>query len=374
MENKKLLQTVAKKMKDRDPKQIKILMGFDGFVDQVLHVVDKRYDAEHFERVNYMEDYGKKICKAAGLSLNVEMVPVQTKLGGNGPIMANSLARHGCKMNYIGSLGKENVHPVFHEFTENVHAISISDPGFTDAIEFLDGKIISGKLEALKEVSWETIVEKVGIKKFAELIEESDLIGFENWTMLLNTTEIWNHIIREIVPNLKKQERKVLFIDLADPEKRMKEDILEALECLKTFDDTFETILGLNEKESYEIAELYGKSKEDFENVLEVAEFLKGQIQISEIVIHPVKEASGCSRKEKASVQGPYCEKPKLTTGAGDNFNAGFILGRMLGFDLEESLLMGTANSGFYVREARSATYQELQQFIENWSENKLEA
>ena len=324
MENKKLLQTVAKKMKDRDPKQIKILMGFDGFVDQVLHVVDKRYDAEHFERVNYMEDYGKKICKAAGLSLNVEMVPVQTKLGGNGPIMANSLARHGCKMNYIGSLGKENVHPVF--------------------------------------------------KKFTELIEESDLIGFENWTMLLNTTEIWKHIIREIVPNLKKQERKVLFIDLADPEKRMKEDILEALECLKTFDDTFETILGLNEKESYEIAELYGKSKEDFENVLEVAEFLKGQIQISEIVIHPVKEASGCSRKEKASVQGPYCEKPKLTTGAGDNFNAGFILGRMLGFDLEESLLMGTANSGFYVREARSATCQELQQFIENWSENKLEA
>ena len=59
---------------------------------------------------------------------------------------------------------------------------------------------------------------------------------------------------------------------------------------------------------------------------------------------------------------------------SGDNFNAGFILGRMLGFDLEESLLMGTANSGFYVREARSATYQELQQFIENWSENKLEA
>ena len=48
-------------------------------------MVDKRYDAEHFERVNYMEDYGKKICKAAGLSLNVEMVPVQTKLGGNGP-------------------------------------------------------------------------------------------------------------------------------------------------------------------------------------------------------------------------------------------------------------------------------------------------
>ncbi len=39
MENKKLLQTVAKKMKDRDPKQIKILMGFDGFVEIGLHVV-----------------------------------------------------------------------------------------------------------------------------------------------------------------------------------------------------------------------------------------------------------------------------------------------------------------------------------------------
>ena len=374
MENKKLLQDIAEKMKTRNPQEIKILMGFDGFVDQVIHVVDKRYDADHFDRIEYIEDYGKKICNAAGLSLNLEMVPVQTKLGGNGPIMANSLVRHGCKMTYIGALGKEAIHPVFHEFAEQVQAISISDPGFTDAIEFLDGKVISGKLETLKDVNWESIRKKVGTEELIRLINESDLIGFENWTMLVNTTEIWNHIIEEVLPKLDPNRRRVLFIDLADPEKRLKEDILEALNCLERFEGSFDTVLGLNEQESYEIAELFGKEKEAFSEMTEVAEFLKSQINISEIVIHPVKTACGKSDGETATVTGPYCKKPKLTTGAGDNFNAGFILGKMLGFNLEESLLMGTANSGFYVREARSATYQELQQFIENWSENKLEA
>lgn len=373
MEDSRLLKEIAEKMKEKNPEDIKILMGFDGFVDQVIHVVDTRYDTNHFKRINYMNDYGKKICEAAGLSLNVEMVPVQTKLGGNGPILANSLANQGCRITYVGALGKNNVHPVFHELEEKVDVISISDPGFTDAIEFLDGKIISSKLEPLKDVNWKNLKENVGIDQLVELIDKSDLIGFENWTMIVETTDIWKNIIEKILPKLACKERKTLFIDLADPEKRTKGDVLEALDCLECFEEYFDTVLGLNEKEAYEIANLFGKEKQEFSNVLEVARFLKSQIKISEIIIHPVKQACGVMTGEEAIVDGPYCEKPKLTTGAGDNFNAGFVLGKMLGFSLKESLLIGTANSGFYVRAARSATYDELQHFIANWSNDILE-
>ena len=371
MSDNRLLQDVAKKLKEKNPAALRMLMGFDGFVDEVVHVVGKRYDNERYERLNYMEEYGRKICDAAGLSFNIEMLPVQRKLGGNGPIMANSLAAHGCDITYIGALGKEYVHPVFHELTQKVKAVSISNPGYTDAIEFLDGKIISCKLEPLKDVNWKNIKEKIGVKALAKLMDESDLIGFENWTLVVGTSDIWKHIICEVIPEMETQDRKTLFVDLADPEKRDKKDILEALKYLEQFETKFETILGLNEKEAYEIAELFGKGKAQFADVLETTTFLWENIHISAVVVHPVKQSCVAGKEGQFLVDGPYCESPKLTTGAGDNFNAGFVLGRMLGLGYEEALITGVANSGFYVRNARSASYEELQKFIADWSRTK---
>ena len=68
-------------------------VGLDGFVDEILHVVDKRYDATRFDRVPTIAAYASRLAAAAGKSANIELVNVMTKLGGNGPIMANALAR-----------------------------------------------------------------------------------------------------------------------------------------------------------------------------------------------------------------------------------------------------------------------------------------
>ena len=373
MADTKLLESIAWKLKGSKPEKVKAIIGFDGFVDEVVYLVDKRYDGDHYDRIQYLAEYGRKVCDATGLSMNIEMVPVQKKLGGNGPIFANSLAKHGFQVTYIGALGKENIHPVFEELKEKSELISISDPGFTDAIEFLDGKIISSKLETLKDVNWGSLKEKMGVAGLAEQLDQADFIGFENWTLIVKMTEVWKGIIEEVFPLMKNTKRRKLFIDLADPEKRTEEDILEAIGCLVQFERKFEVILGLNEKEAYEFAGLFGFNKGDFKNILEVAEVLKNRIRISTIVIHPVKEACAIGEEGAFTVEGPYCREPRLTTGAGDNFNAGFMLGQMLGFDLKESLAIGTANSGFYVRKARSASFAELQKFIIDWSNHALD-
>jgi len=65
---------------------------------------------------------------------------------------------------------------------------------------------------------------------------------------------------------------------------------------------------------------------------------------------------------------GPFDPNPKLTTGAGDNFNAGFCLGQVLDLSPKESLIIGTATSGFYVRNAASPTFHELIEFLSEWS------
>ena len=61
---------------------------------------------------------------------------------------------------------------------------------------------------------------------------------------------------------------------------------------------------------------------------------------------------------------GPFVQQPKISTGAGDHFNAGFCLGRVLGLNLDESLCVGTATSGYYVRTGVSPSAAQLAEFI----------
>src|SRR5512147_3251708 len=93
--------------------QLTAFVGLDGFVDDILHVVDKRESAEKYSRLARMADWGDRIRAAAGRSTNIELVSQMTKLGGNGPIMANALASLGVRVTYLGLLGYPNLHPVF---------------------------------------------------------------------------------------------------------------------------------------------------------------------------------------------------------------------------------------------------------------------
>ena len=84
-------------------------------------------------------------------------------------------------------------------------------------------------------------------------------------------------------------------------------------------------------------------------------------------MVHPVKEAATVCNGEYYHTLGPYEPEPKLTTGAGDNFNAGFCFGQVLGLSPKESLILGTATSGYYVRNAESPTKEKLISFLEEW-------
>ena len=68
-----------------------------------------------------------------------------------------------------------------------------------------------------------------------------------------------------------------------------------------------------------------------------------------------------------AWIPGPYTSKPKITTGAGDHFNAGFSLGQVLGLSPEACLTTGVCTSGHYVRTGESPSFDDLQTFLANW-------
>src|SRR5579872_1858633 len=117
-------------------KSMSAFVGLDGFVDEILHVVDKRESAEVYHRLPTIARLAERMAGAAGRSTNLELVNQITKLGGNGPIMANALASFGIKVTYLGILGYPNLHPVFETFAKRAEVHSIAPPGTTDALEF----------------------------------------------------------------------------------------------------------------------------------------------------------------------------------------------------------------------------------------------
>jgi sugar/nucleoside kinase (ribokinase family) len=336
-------------------------VGLDGFVDEILHAVDKRENAEVFHRLPTIAKLADRLAAAAGKSANLELVNQITKLGGNGPIMANALASFGMRVTYLGVLGYPNLHPVFHEFARRAEVYSIADPGTTDAVEFEDGKIMIGKHASLKQMTWENIQSRFGRDKFAAKFGGADLVGFVNWTMLPYMSNLWEALLREVCPDMKGP-RRIIFFDLADPEKRTPEDILRALDLIRQFEKHFHVILGLNEKEAHEIGEVYGlKLKNGSQDALaEYSLAIAAKLKISTLVVHPVTYALAVSDGKVDVVNGPYVAKPMITTGAGDHFNSGFCLGKLLGLDNAMSVLTGVTTSGYYVRTAQSPSITQL--------------
>jgi hypothetical protein len=279
--------------------------------------------------------------------------------------MANALASLGVTVTYIGNLGFPTIDPVFQPLAERATVISIGEPGHTDALEFDDGKLMLGKHQTLQEVNWDNLVGRVGRERLKELMSGSQLIAMVNWTMLPHMSRIWAKMLDEVIPNPERHKRR-LFIDLADPEKRTHHDILDALKLLQRFQDQVDVILGLNLKESLEIADVLGlPGRTDPEAAIEDnARAIRQELGLACVVIHPRRGAAAAIEGESTSFAGPFVQQPKISTGAGDHFNAGFCLGRVLGFGLPESLCAGVATSGYYVRTAHSPTATELADFI----------
>lgn len=348
-----------------------VLIGFDGFVDSIIQVVDKRTGVDSYEPIGTIDQFGQRISAAAGQSSNFELVTTLEKLGGNGPIMANAMASAGLAVTYVGALGYPELHPVFDDFARRAEVLSVANPGFTDALEFRDGKLMLGKYQALADLTYLAVENAIGADNFRRIVGHSRLIGMVNWTMLTQMETIWQQML-DVTLAAAGGDRKLIFIDLADPAKRTRGDIARALGLISKLDSKADVILGLNLSESSQVADVLGVAIQgDHEAAIEsTCAALCKKLNIYGVVVHPRKSAAAAVRTangiQTGKFVGPFTAKPKLSTGAGDNFNAGFCLGQLAGLGVLESVCCGTHTSGFYVRNAHSPSLTELANFLDN--------
>lgn len=344
----------------------KCLIGFDGFVDEIIHAVGTRKNKSEYQRITTINEFAARVASAAGKSANIELVPQLEKIGGNGPLMSMAASGMGCQVTCIGLLGYPDIHPVFRPLQGICKVVSVGQPGHTDALEFLDGKLMMGKLNTIKDMCWSRLVEAVGEKALKDLLFLSDLVAVTNWTMLTEMEEVLENIIR-ITPEGSKAK---FFFDLTDPEKRPRKDLEKVLDQIRVLGRKTGTILGLNQREAEQVSDVLGIAeipKESPEGVESASIRIRQALGIHGVVIHAIKYAGASVGGEHAGIVGPFCPAPKLSTGAGDHFNGGFCAGLLAELPILQALYAGVATSGWYVRNARSPGIDDVVGLLKAW-------
>ncbi len=381
LQRHEIAQNAAGKLAAADLSPVYAVLGFDGFVDQIIDVVARRSSHDQYERLATIAQFGERVSRAAGKSSNFELVVKHRRLGGNGPIMGHALARLGFAVDYIGTVGAPAdsmgsaavpLDPVFHEFAKLAKLHGLAPPAHTNALEFVDGKVMLGDLASLSQVTWECLLAHVGLERFQALCERASLVGMVNWTMLPHLTSIWQHAAAEVFPSLSAKPRRV-FVDIADPEKRDPADLRKSLRVLAQLDTrgnqngSTRVTLGLNLSEALQVAkalEIPAEPEDSTDEIVALAMQIRKDLGIATVVIHPRNGAAAATPTGAAAIVRPVKRHPAVSTGAGDHFNAGFTAGELLEFSLEESLCLGTALSGYFVRHAQSPTKTQLVEFL----------
>lgn len=343
----------------------KITAGFDGFIDTIARIIREKQDHQAPSLFITIKQFGEYILEKQGASFSLELEEKSIKLGGNMPIMANALGRLGISVNCIGALGYPQIHMVFNQLSSNCRLYSFAEPGAATAYEFNDGKMMMAQMGAINTSGWEKIKEAISIETLVRLYSESNMICLLNWSEIDVSTDIWKGLLKDVLSKYSADKTQTAFFDLSDCSKREPSLINEALELLKEFSKHTKVILSLNKNEAgiiYRI--LFNKNPGD--GLAEMAKELFEKLQLHTLLLHSAKEVITVRSDECIEMKTFFTAEPKISTGAGDNFNAGYCTGQLLDLELEIAVVLANAVSGIYVRTGISPESKDIIEFLEN--------
>jgi len=346
------------------------LCGFDGFIDTFVRL----------QNPPSMAEFGPKVTAAAGVAVSYPARHLGDKFGGNGPLFAaalNDIFAGGIDVTYIGALGHHEVLPIFQAALggKTKRLYTLGRAAQTTCLEFTDGKIMLNDMSACAEVSWERLLECVGQSALDAELQAATYLSAVNWGKLPQAGEIWSQLAARLAHLGVPPKQVYYFMDLAEFETRPLADRENLLARLPAITRQCQTLLSLNLKEAWQLAEIFGGNfhgRKDADSVAELATLLRSQIAVDRVIVHPNSGAACASAHTTVYVPGPYCADPLISTGAGDNFGAGCLAATLLGLDDAGIVLAGNCASGHFVRSGRSPTFADMAKLLDAWAAGTL--
>ncbi len=347
-----------------------VLVGFDAFIDELTHVVERRESPDVYEPVRSLADFGAWVSSTAGHSGLREAVVTRVAAGGCSLNLGDGLAALGFPLD--ACIGFEPVrNPVFEPIVQRFRNLLPfpTAPGRTAAYEFSDGKLMLCSTSHFSEITPDRLRQAFADGRYRAAAQNARALVLASWSVYPHMTACWRMLQDEVFAGFT--HRPWIFVDLADPASRAPAELADMAAALAGFERIGPVVLSLNGNEANRLAAALGlrpSSADTTDELGALAVSLRERLAITEVGIHRVRDAVSATARGVAHIVGPYCARPRQSVGAGDRFNAGMLAGILLGLTPVEYLATGAATSGFFVREARSPSLVELAAFFQAWA------
>ena len=350
-----------------------VVLGFDGYIDNLLSVVRVRHSPSDYELMVSISEWAERIAQSAGSSASMERIIKQVSVGGFtcnvGKALSTLCGKVG-NIHLIGSFGLPTMHQIFQEQLVDLYQcvpFSVGNPGFTDAYEFPDGKIMMVSFENINRLDWNQILSNTGQEFLMEELDTSKLWGIGYWSSSPHMSEIFSALQKTIFPNLSHSTNgKYLILDLSDLRKKPQNQLAELTALLPQFEEYVQVVLLLNDRELEDLAGALDRNVQ--QDPLSLTQLIQQKLNLSLVISHGPKIATLVSEKAENVVLNAFTSAPRFTTSAGDHFTAGVCYALLAGVPTEVSSILGNSVSSFFVRTGVSPTALELKQFLFNYT------
>ena len=347
----------------------KILLGCDGFVDEVYEIVEVRKSLTEFTAMQKLKQFGELLVERADGGVGMELVSKRRCEGGFGINTGRIAAILGIKPLLPGLYGGKEIDPAFVEFQNNCHLLSLGDPALTIVLEFGDGKVLMSDLKAVSSLTWEDFKKFFGEQKLKEMFSGVDILGLGYWSLTTDFDGFFKGFMDQY--ETTKPPRR-MFFDFADIKKKSSESFVKSLGLIKHYNSRIPMTLSLNEHEVLELFSRIGVECPDLTpaTIASALTTAREKIGFDELVVHTPEfaAASRAADGEAYAIQ----ERQKnvvRSAGAGDSFNGGYICASLGDLPIKERLVVANAATAFFVTHATGPTKEELIAQIEKASD-----
>ncbi|HHW31492.1 MAG TPA: carbohydrate kinase family protein [Clostridiaceae bacterium] len=345
----------------------KVVLGFDGFIDIIVKPIQSGHVGNNPDYFETLKSFGNYISSRHELSGSIELETIMEKIGGNVPNTAAAMKSLGARVVCIGALGYPERHPLFLETFEPEEMISVTDPGQCISFEFQDGKLMCALNKSINDMDWNIIKSRVPLEKLMDLYSMSDMLVFVNWSELPHAGQIWEGVYDEIFTKIP--EGKWVLFDLSDCTRKSDEQIREGIKIIRKFAQKSRAILSLNENEGKSVSQaLFGKALAGEAEGRRILEYTGASV----VVFHHLDKTFSFTPDETYCFNNYLIKKPCISTGGGDNFNAGFCCGLLSGLSVPQSTVLGSLCGSYYVENAKCATFPGIYEYAGKLANGKM--
>ena len=348
-----------------DNLNVNVTFGIDGYIDEVWQIVDSRRSSDDYDLFTNMKDFAKSLYDCGHGGYAHEIIRKRRTYGGFCANTGMAAGKLGASLTLFGLFGEDGIDSAFIPLEKYCRLVSAGKPNVTQVFEFEDGKILLSHIGEMMHFNWQTMKSRIAPDILREAFTKADLIALGYWSLV----PAFNEILSAICEEFGKESRcKRFFFDFADIRKRDANALNDVLVLIGNLNKQMPMTLSLNENEAVILYNQFGgffdKSPENADAWAETeTEKVRQKIGLDELIVHTPFFAVGASASEgTAFVFQRHCPNPVITTGAGDNFNGGYVAAsvKVGELTLRQRLVVGNATASYYVQNGHSPDKTEL--------------